>query len=79
MKRTPKAPKPSQEPLLSKAHSSVQPVVRNNWSSVSDDATPVSPAVGSFEDAVAAPSYVSARIEEQSVDNHSVRSWQGMF
>ncbi|PSS35237.1 Protein MICRORCHIDIA like [Actinidia chinensis var. chinensis] len=78
VKRTPKAPKPSQEPLLSKAHSSVQPVVRNNWSSVSDDATPVSPAVGSFEDAVAAPSYVSTRIEEESVDNHSVRSWQGL-
>ncbi|CAL5371824.1 unnamed protein product [Camellia sinensis] len=57
MKKSPPAPKPSQEPRSFRAHSFIeQPVLLNHRSSVTDNAGPLSSAVESFEDTVATPS-----------------------
>ncbi|XP_028118756.1 protein MICRORCHIDIA 6-like isoform X13 [Camellia sinensis] len=57
MKKSPPAPKPSQETRSFRAHSFIeQPVLLNHRSSVTDNAGPLSSAVESFEDTVATPS-----------------------
>ncbi|CAL5370524.1 unnamed protein product [Camellia sinensis] len=57
MKKSPPAPKPSQEPRSFRAHSFIeQPVLLNHRSSVTDNAGPLSSAVESFEDMAATPS-----------------------
>ncbi|KAF7135142.1 hypothetical protein RHSIM_Rhsim08G0052000 [Rhododendron simsii] len=77
VKKTQTKPKPSHEPLLSKADGFLQPLVLNQRSSVSVDAQPVSPSVESFEAFGATPSYISTRRPETFINNHNVGSWQG--
>lgn len=79
VKKTRTKPKPSQEPLLSKANGFLPPLVLNQRSSVSVDAEPVSPSVESFEAVGATPSYISARRPETFMNSHNVGSWQGIM
>lgn len=79
VKKTGTKPKPSQEPLLSKANGFLQLLVLDQRSSVSVDAQPGSPSVESFEAVGATPPYISTRRPETFINNHNLGSWQGIM